>query len=1065
LFDDQLRLWTDVTDTFDRLKAALADRYTLEREIGSGGMATVYLAQDLRHDRKVAIKVLRPDLAASLGSERFLREIRIAAKLTHPHILPLHDSGEADGFLYYVMPYIDGESLRDKLTREGELPIHEAVRFLREVVDALALAHKQGIVHRDIKPDNVLLSEDHGLVTDFGVAKAVTEATAGKGITSFGMAVGTPAYMSPEQASGDPNIDHRADIYAVGAMAYEMLTGRPPFQDGSPQTVLAKHVTEPARPVTELREAVPPPLATVVMRCLEKRPADRWQSAAELRTQLDALTTPTGPVTPADMWVSGGTLEAQLRRSHPARVMGLYGIGTALVVLVAYSAMVLLGLPEWVVPATIVTLAAGLPLALLTGRAERRRAVARAGTDTFSDGLGRIHRWLTWKRAMTAGGIALGALTVVVAAYMAMRALGIGPVGTLVASGVLEERERIVLAQFENRSGDSTIGETVTELFRIDLTQSRSVTVLERAQVGRVLARMERDPDELLTPTLAAEVAEREGLKAIVTGEILPVGNGFVVSSRLTAAGTGEVLWAGRESANDPSGIIKAVDDLSASLRAKIGESLRTIRADAPLAEVTTSSTEALRKYAQADRANNQADFDRATALLEEAIAADSAFAMAYRKLGIILTNQQRDPERASQAFTRAFELRDRLTERERYLAEAAYHRYVADDNQASIDAYRTLLEKYPTDRIALNNLAVNYGALGRKEEAAELYLRSIALGGAPSVTFGNAIEALYGLGQRDSARAVLERFQSEYPDQPQMTRYRAGFLSAVYDYEAAETLMRGLRDTQRGSPAIEAMAGAELAAYAAVQGRVVEAWQLILELYDLQEQHGFRFIDQPRPVFETIGGAALSLRYYGNADSALRALDRLTGSAAWRGLEPADREYPGLASLYAEAGRPERARALLDQYESEVGQETRARTGELIGVHDALGSLALAEGRPADAVEEYRSIPALVPQCVLCGMFETGRAYDAAGMADSAIAVYERYLASPVLFRSGQDNLTLWWIFRRLGALYEETGNREQAIEYYNRFVNLWQNADADLQPQVQEIRERLASLVSEQR
>ena len=198
-----------MTNNLDRLETALADRYAIEQEIGAGGMATVYLAEDLKHHRPVAVKVLRPELAAVLGPERFLREIEIAANLTHPHIVPLYDSGEADGFLYYVLPYIEGESLRAKLVREGELPIADAVRILRDVVDALTDAHAHGVVHRDIKPDNVLLTKHHALVTDFGVAKAVSEATGRQALTTAGVALGTPAYMAPEQATADPRVDHR----------------------------------------------------------------------------------------------------------------------------------------------------------------------------------------------------------------------------------------------------------------------------------------------------------------------------------------------------------------------------------------------------------------------------------------------------------------------------------------------------------------------------------------------------------------------------------------------------------------------------------------------------------------------------------------------------------------------------------------------------------------------------------------------------------------------------------------------------------------------------------------
>jgi eukaryotic-like serine/threonine-protein kinase len=286
-----------VTESFDRLTRALADRYRLERELGAGGMATVYLAHDLKHDRKVAVKVLREELSASLGKERFLREIKVAAALQHPHILPLYDSGAADDLLFYVMPYVDGLSLRGKLEKEGELPIGDAVRILRDIADALSEAHRHGVVHRDLKPENVMLRGRHALVMDFGVAKALSDATGRQSLTTVGVALGTPTYMAPEQAVADPHVDHRADLYAFGVVAYELLAARPPFTGASPQQILAAHVTAAAEPVTTHR-TVPPALATLVMRCLEKRPADRWQSAEELITQLESVLTPSGGITP-----------------------------------------------------------------------------------------------------------------------------------------------------------------------------------------------------------------------------------------------------------------------------------------------------------------------------------------------------------------------------------------------------------------------------------------------------------------------------------------------------------------------------------------------------------------------------------------------------------------------------------------------------------------------------------------------------------------------------------------------------------------------------------------------
>jgi eukaryotic-like serine/threonine-protein kinase len=296
----------------DRLVQALSDRYEIERELGAGGMGTVYLARDLRHDRKVALKVFRPEVGAAVGAERFLREIRLAASLTHPHILPLHDSGEAGEYLYYVTPYIEGESLRARIRQEGPLPIPDVVRLLSHLAEALSAAHARGIVHRDLKPANVLLSGRNALLADFGVAKALDEASGEEDLTAFGMTVGTPKYMAPEQAAGEEDIDHRADLYALGVLGYEMLTGSPPFEGPSSQSVLAAHLTQPPEPIAREREGVPPALADAIMRCLEKRPEDRWQEASELAEALEAVATPSGGVPAVER--SAGVLGGGRRR-------------------------------------------------------------------------------------------------------------------------------------------------------------------------------------------------------------------------------------------------------------------------------------------------------------------------------------------------------------------------------------------------------------------------------------------------------------------------------------------------------------------------------------------------------------------------------------------------------------------------------------------------------------------------------------------------------------------------------------------------------------------------------
>src|SRR5436190_3828377 len=275
-----------VAELVGRLGAGLAERYRIERELGRGGMAIVLLARDLKHGRDVALKVLHPDLALSIGPARFLREIAIAARPTHPHILPLHDSGEAAGFLYYVMPYSESESLRDRLEREGQLPVEEALRITREVASALAYAHSHDVVHRDIKPENILLSGGEAVVADFGIARAITQAGGG-GLTETGIPVGTPAYMSPEQASGGGAIDGRSDVYSLACVLYEMLAGEPPYTGPSAQVVIAKRFTDPVPSVRRLRETIPPAVDAAIMRALAKAPADRFGTPVEFANALD----------------------------------------------------------------------------------------------------------------------------------------------------------------------------------------------------------------------------------------------------------------------------------------------------------------------------------------------------------------------------------------------------------------------------------------------------------------------------------------------------------------------------------------------------------------------------------------------------------------------------------------------------------------------------------------------------------------------------------------------------------------------------------------------------------
>jgi serine/threonine protein kinase len=321
-------------DLKKRLQDALGQTYSFDRELGQPGMSRVFLAQDMTLGRKVVVKVLPPDLAASVNLKRFNREIRLAAKLQHPHIVPVLTAGVAAGLPYYVMPFIEGESLGQKLDREGEIPVPETIRILTDVLGALAHAHEHGVAHRDIKPDNILLTDDVAVVADFGVAKALSKAAdPGSSLTSGGIALGTPAYMSPEQASGDPSTDHRTDIYAIGAMAYQMLSGNQVFTARSPRAVMAAHAAQVPEPIASRCPAVPSYLARLIMKSLEKLPTDRPQSAREMLADLNAMAAPN------DATIFSGKIPVIPMTSKTSDRRGLFMaiVGAVLLLLLASS--------------------------------------------------------------------------------------------------------------------------------------------------------------------------------------------------------------------------------------------------------------------------------------------------------------------------------------------------------------------------------------------------------------------------------------------------------------------------------------------------------------------------------------------------------------------------------------------------------------------------------------------------------------------------------------------------------------------------------------------------------
>jgi tetratricopeptide (TPR) repeat protein len=1045
-----------VIDLPSQLQAALGTAYRLEHELGGGGMSRVFLAEELALGRRVVVKVLPPEMGAGVNKERFEREIQLAARLQHPHVVPLLTAGSQGDLLWYVMPYVEGESLRGRLERAGELPVPETIRLLREVADALAYAHRMGVVHRDIKPDNVLLSEGHALVTDFGVAKAVSASSGASSLTSLGLALGTPAYMSPEQAAGDPLVDHRADLYAIGVLAYEMLSGRPPFDVPTPQGMLAAHVMQQPQALTAQRDTVPPALNDLVMRCLAKKAADRWQRAEDLRAQLDLLATPTAGITPAGTAshaVSSGTAAA-VRRGHPVRVGLLFGLASIVTLAVVYGLIVGLGLPDWVFLGSLLLLAAGLPIMLVTGYAERQRALARTVGLSATTPTAGLPALFTWRRAVLGGVVAFAVLAVSVVGYSAMRAFGIGPVGTLLAAGKLGERDRLLIADFRNRTSDSTLGPTITELVRVDIGESPVVNLVAPTQVAEVLGRMQRPPGSPVDEATALEMAEREGYKAVIAGEIAPVGNGFVLSARLLAQ-DGAVLTAQQASARTEDDIVAAAEQLAAGLRERIGESFRTIRASQGLGQVTTSSLPALRLFTQALQAENAAEQSRAVDLLQQAIALDSGFAMAWRKLGTMLGNVGSQPALARLALTRAYENRDRLTERERAYAEGIYYSRVLGDPDRAIATYRTLLERYPNDGLALNNTGVMYTTKGDFARAAEFYRRAIEADSSTSLYYPNLAETQVLQGDTAAAFATVRQLAARFPDNPRVDQARTDVAVLAGDYARAQEWARAGLERVRGDVALELVVRGTLATVTAMRGGRAEATRLRRETMDLATRRG----EVERYFDAALDQAGEEISLWGDQQRGLQLIRDALTRYPLRSLSPEDRPYGSLAFLYARAGDVTRARSLWAERDAAARADT---SGQWKPDPLVVGYLAFHDGRPDEAITRYREAGDPISQLCAAGLL--GQAFEAAGNLDSAVASYRRFVDSPA--RSIEcDGWGMYAVaLRRLGELHEQRGERVAAVEYYSRFADLWKDADADLQPIVTDVRRRVERLSREQ-
>jgi tetratricopeptide (TPR) repeat protein/TolB-like protein len=1050
-----------MSDFRSQLEASISAQYTIDRELGGGGMSRTYLATERTLNRKVVIKVLAPELLAGVSVERFNREVLLAARLQHPHIVPVLGAGDANGLPWFSMPFVEGESVRARLAK-GPLAIGEVISILRDVARALAFAHANGVVHRDIKPDNVLLAAGSATVTDFGIAKAISASRTvapGGTLTVAGTSIGTPAYMAPEQAAGDPATDHRADFYSFGILAYELLSGQTPFHGLPPARMLAAQLSERPRDIREIRPDTPAALAQLVMRCLEKSPDDRPQQGADIVKILDSVTSSSASDA-APVILAGGQIQL-------GRAIAMWAGATLLVALTAWAATAVIGLPEWVLPGSAGVMLLGLPMIFLTAYVQRTAyraftttpAFTPGGTSTTSRGTMaglaiKASPHMSWRRTWIGGAVAVGAFAALVLAFMVMRALGIGPAGSLMGKGAFGSKETIVVADFTSPASDSTLGVTVSEALRTGLEQSSNLKVITKASVAEQLRLMKRPADSKVPFDLASQIANREGAKAVLDGAIVQLGSSYVVSARLVGALDGVELAHFRRTAKNSDDLVAALDELSRDIRGKIGESLRNVRETSPLERVTTASLPALKKYVEGmDFISATGDNSQGRVALLEAVALDSTFAMAWRRIAATYGTEQGAQAQQQHAISQAFRFRDHLSDDERLLTEASYYDWgPTPDRERAIAAYEALIERDSTNGAALNDVGNMYVSKRDYAHAEDRYRRASNL----EHPFGGSFVNLTGTQISDNklaaADSTMVRFRKTLPAHAEIP-IGVGVVAAAHgELEAADTLLRAAL-LRTKSPGVHAEGAGILASIATVRGHVRDGQRWIAQtIVDPAGTPG----GSAERLAVALDSAWVQAYYLNDATSARATMHRALARVPMESLAPGDRPWPSLVAIAAAMHDGAAARTYDASLEKDLPLSRLATT---IGFSDAVrGLVALADKRPKDA------LPLLAAAYKGdIGRADTGplraEAFDLINQPDSAIAEFELYVNAPdVLLQSRRDYLA--GSYKRLGELYASKGNPAKAIENYQKFIDLWKDADPELQPTVRQAKARLEDL-----
>jgi tetratricopeptide (TPR) repeat protein len=842
-------------------------------------------------------------------------------------------------------------------------------------------------------------------------------------------------------------------------MAYELLAGKVLFADRTPQRMLAAHMGEAPSPIAAYRPDLPAPLADLIMSCLAKDANDRPQSASDIARVLETITSGSGMQSMPPVLLGGPGMFS--------KALLIYGAAFVAVAILAKAAIVGIGLPDWVFPGALIVMALGLPVVLWTGYVQRvtRRAITMTPTYTPGGTPSMAHGTIatmalkaapkmSWYKTARGGMYAVGTFTLLVGAWMAMRALGIGPAGSLLASGALTKDEPILLADFGSPAADTSLGGVVTDALRTELAQSKSLTIVSVTRIREMLQRMQRPPNQRVDFAVARELASREGLKAIVDGEVLALGTSRVVIARLVATQTGDVLATFRETAKSEDEMVGAIDRLARDLREKAGESLRAIHATPSAERVTTPSFAAYKKYAQGFRFVADGDLERGYPLLEDAIALDTGFAMAYRALAMSLNNLGTQPSRVHALLQHAYDHRERLSDVERALTEAAYFSNGPhQDEGKSIAAYETALELSPDNFTALNNLAVLYVQERNFAKAEPLYRRARVVDSTRITAYQGIVTILGRTGRTAEAMKYSADGERRFPRAAEgFGANEVGIAWASGQLDSAARLAGRLPVLAGRSAGQRAAAEGTRLAVALARGQLRTADQL----RDVQDSAAA--VSGAPAVHLNIGLARAFTSVWLRNDrvGAGRQIDATLAASPMASLDVANRPYATLVRALAFDGRVDAAKAALADFDKT--RRNMTLLSDATQRAQMVGDIAMAEQQYDAAAAAFRD--AAPPPAPWARLPDLARAYDLGGHADSAIAVYARYAAGTEFGRLGTDATYLGPSLKRLGELYEAKGDRDKAVSYFARFIDLWKNADPELQPRVAEARARLAKL-----